>query len=85
MEFPADVLVHIRAYSQPMTRPDWRDCNKRISDIILGFAWDTVRWFERLYLTRPELHLMVPGLYQRVHTWTLYQRILLMKKLIAIN
>ena len=24
MEFPDDILMHIKEYSKPMTRPDWR-------------------------------------------------------------
>jgi len=85
MEFPDDILEVIRDFSRPRTRPDWRTCKTKEPVIIEKFSRDTIRWFEDLYETRPELHHMAPGPYQKRYKWTLYQRILMMKRLIAIQ
>jgi len=38
MEFPDDVLQHIRAFSQPRwTRKDWRTCKQIESNLIAGY------------------------------------------------
>ena len=38
MFLPIRALYEIRAFSRPMTRPDWRTCKKEESDIL----WDLV-------------------------------------------
>jgi len=39
MEFPDDVLQHIRAFSKPRwTRPDWRTCKQKESNVISGYT-----------------------------------------------
>jgi hypothetical protein len=84
MELPDDILSIIREFSRPQTRADWRTCKMNVSVIIQKFSRETISWFERLYETRPELHIMAPGCYQKRYLWTLYQRILMMKRLIRI-
>lgn len=83
MELPEDVLQLIRDFSRPLTRSDWRTCKTKEPAIIQKFARDTIRWFEDLYERMPELHHMAPGPYKKRNIWTMYQRILMIKRLIA--
>jgi len=70
MELPKDVLLLIRQYSKPLTRPDWRWCKWEESYCIHQTNLESLTRFK----------YMVPdGLYKLLSKWTLYGRLRIMK------
>jgi hypothetical protein len=67
MEFPDDILEHIRGYAKPIgLRLDWRTCKRRESRKIRQSNLALLLWYKWF--------LGQGGLYPEIECWTFYGR-----------